>query len=151
MYSNDKSVNCSMAEWRIETPQFQGYIFSIFLVIFWFRSIGKRERNICSLLRNVEISQQNSSASFAKKMKKVKKSIVVKILPGKEKHVQNFQIVIQTIFEQNSLSRLWKLEIKLFNTTTNWSQSLFSLLFFSNFSLFIRLKNVGMESKSIEH
>ena len=55
-----------MTEWRIETPQFWGYIFSIFSVIFWFRSIGKGERNIYSLLRNVKISQQNSSASFAK-------------------------------------------------------------------------------------
>ena len=45
-----------MAEWWIETPQF----FSIFSVIFWFRSIGKKERNIYCLLRNVEISQQNS-------------------------------------------------------------------------------------------
>ena len=37
--SNDQSVNCSMAEWRIETPQFQGYIFSIFCVISWFRTV----------------------------------------------------------------------------------------------------------------
>ena len=57
-YSNDKSVNCSTAKWRIETPQFWGHIFSIFSVIFWFRSIGKRERNIylyliSTFLRNV--------------------------------------------------------------------------------------------------
>ena len=59
-YSNWQVCKLFYSEWRIKTPQFQGYIFSIFSVIFWFCSIGKRERNIYSLLRNIEISQQNS-------------------------------------------------------------------------------------------
>ena len=49
---------------------FDDIFFSIFSMIFWFRSLwfprfrsmGKREGNIYSLLRNVEISQQNSFA-----------------------------------------------------------------------------------------
>ena len=66
-YSNDKSVNCSLAEWRTETPLFWGYIFS---VIFWFRSIGKRERNIYSLLWNVEISSRKWVGQSVKDIKK---------------------------------------------------------------------------------
>ena len=66
-YSNDKSVNCSLAEWQTDTPLFWGYIFS---VIFWFRSIGKRERNIYSLLWNVEISSRKWVGQSVKDIKK---------------------------------------------------------------------------------
>ena len=69
-YSNDKSVNCSLAEWRTETPLFWGYIFLIFSVIFWFRSIGKRERNIYSLLWNVEITSKKWVGQSVKDIKK---------------------------------------------------------------------------------
>ena len=59
-----KLFHSRMTDWNPSISRI--HFFNLFPWFSWFYGIGKRERNIYSLLRNVEISQKNNSASFAK-------------------------------------------------------------------------------------